>query len=78
AINLYDLPDDVQVIKVAETKIHDSYNDPEFDYNIGIITLAEPLIFRQNVQPIRLAIPTIEASGEVQDVLHALVTGAVS
>ncbi|CAG7701048.1 unnamed protein product, partial [Allacma fusca] len=77
AIDLRDLPDDVQLIQASETMIHESYDDPAFDYNIGIITLSEPLIFRQNVQPIRLAIPTIEASGEVQVVAYEVADGNI-
>ncbi|CAG7834320.1 unnamed protein product, partial [Allacma fusca] len=57
---------DGQTVPVASVKLHERYDSPDFDNNIAIVTLAEPLIFNQNVQPIRLAISTIEASGEVQ------------
>ncbi|CAG7723349.1 unnamed protein product, partial [Allacma fusca] len=46
--------------------IHENFSISELDYNIGIVILAEPLVFNQNIQPIRLAIPTIEPSGEAQ------------
>jgi trypsin len=66
ATDYVNLRGDEQSIATASIQIHENYNNPQYEYNIGILTLAEPLIFRQNVQPIRLAIPTIEASGEVQ------------
>lgn len=46
-----------RIVRVSQVIVHPQYGRPQFDNDIAVLRLANPLTFNVNIQPIRL--PTL-------------------
>lgn len=46
--------------------LHESYDHPDFAYDIGLIRLQTPIEFSEKVQPIKLSTKEVKAGVEMQ------------
>ncbi|KAL0119102.1 hypothetical protein PUN28_009601 [Cardiocondyla obscurior] len=53
-----------QTVKVSKSYVHSSYGGGVGPYDIGLLKLSTPLKFNNEVQPIKLAAPESDPSGE--------------